>query len=70
VKSIGVKATGGGEFGGGIENAGDDHGDDEIALTAGLSIENGIEVQFAQGAENGAHVTVRARAPRRAGFAM
>src|SRR5580658_7883206 len=44
VKSIGVKAAGGGEFGGGIEDAGDDHRDDEIALTAGLRIDNGIEL--------------------------
>ena len=44
VKSIGVKATGGGELGGRIEDAGDDHGDDEIAQMARLRIENGVEL--------------------------
>ena len=61
VKSIGVKATGGGEFRGGIEDAGDDHGDNEIAPPAGLGIENGLELKLPQGAENGGNMTMGTR---------
>jgi len=55
-----MEAASGGEFGGGIEDAGGDHGNGEIALTAGTGIENSGELKFAQGAEDGGHVTVRA----------
>ena len=54
-----MKAAGGGEFGGGIEDTGADHGDDEIALAAGTGIENGGELELAQGTEDGGYMAVR-----------
>jgi hypothetical protein len=60
VKSVGMEAASGGEFGGGIEDACGDHGNGEIALTAGTRIKNRGDLKFAQGAEDGGHVTVRA----------
>jgi hypothetical protein len=38
VKGIGVKAPSGGEFGGGVEDTGHDHGDDEIAVAASTTV--------------------------------
>jgi hypothetical protein len=59
VESVGMQAAGGGEFGGRTENAGGNHGDDEIALPAGFGIDNRRELKFAQRAEYGGNVTVR-----------
>jgi len=58
VERVGVKSASGGEFGGRVEDAGDDHGEDEIALTAGNRVEDGIELEVAQTAEDGGGVTV------------
>src|ERR1035438_997580 len=55
-----MEAASGGEFGGGIKDAGGDHGQHKIALPTGPGIENRGELKFAQGAENGGHVTMRA----------
>jgi len=59
VESIGVKAASGGELRGGVEDAGGDHGDDEIAMAAGNRIEDGIELEIAQAPEDGRGVAVR-----------
>jgi len=47
VESVGVKTASGGEFGGRVEDAGEDHGEDEIALAAGTRIEDGIQLEVA-----------------------
>jgi hypothetical protein len=60
VESVGVEAAGGSKFGSGIEDAGGDHSQHKIALTAGMRIENSGKLKFAQGAEDGGDVTVRA----------
>ena len=62
VESGGVKAASGGEFGSRVEDSSDDHGQDEIAVAAGNRVEDGIELQVAQAAENSGGVTVRKRA--------
>jgi hypothetical protein len=59
VESIAVKPASGSQFGGGLDDAGDDHGDDEIALAAGNWIEDGIQMQVAQAAEHGGDMAVR-----------
>ncbi len=61
MESVGVKAASGGEFGSRIEDTGDDHGEHEIAGPAGLRVEDGIEVEVAQAAEDGGGVTVGKR---------
>ncbi len=43
-ESVGVKSASGGEFGSRVEDAGDDHGEDEIAVAAGTRVEDGIEM--------------------------
>jgi hypothetical protein len=62
VESAGVKAASGGEFGSRVEDSSDDHGQDDIAVAAGNRVEDGIELQVAQAAENSGGVTVRKRA--------
>jgi hypothetical protein len=59
VQSIGMKSASGGEFGCGVENAGDDHGQDEVAGAAGKRIEDGVELEVAQTAEDGGGMAVR-----------
>src|SRR6266851_5378884 len=59
---VGMKAAGGSEFGGRFEDAGDDHGDDEVALGATGTREDGFEKEAAEGAESGGDVAVRSRA--------
>jgi hypothetical protein len=49
----------GSELGGGFENAGDDHGDDQIALGATGAREDGLQNKAAKGAESGSDVAVR-----------
>lgn len=58
-KGVGVKAASGGEFGSRFDDAGDDHGNDEIALTGGRWVKDGIEMKIAQGTENGGDMTMR-----------
>jgi len=54
-----MEAAGGGEFGGGFEDAGDDHGDDQIAFGATGAREDGLQNEAAEGAESGSDVAVR-----------
>ena len=61
-ESIGMKGTRGGEFGGGLQNAGHDHGQDQIALAGGMPIDEPVEMQFAQSAEDGGDMAMRAGA--------
>jgi hypothetical protein len=58
VQGIGVQAASGGEFGGGVEDTGHDHGDDESAVVAGMGVEKGVELEVTQEAEDGGGVTV------------
>jgi hypothetical protein len=59
---VGMKAAGGSEFGGGFEDAGDDHGDDQVALGATGTREDGLQKEAAEGAESGGDVAVRSGA--------
>ena len=59
VEGIAVKPASGREFGGGLDDAGNDHGDEEIALAAGSRIEDGIQMQIAQATEDGCDMAVR-----------
>ena len=52
----------GGEFGGGRENAGHDHGHDQVTLRARRTRENGLQAESAQSAENGGDMAVRSGA--------
>jgi hypothetical protein len=61
-ESIGVKGASGGEFGGWFENAGNDHGQDQIARMAGMWIDEGVEMQTLESAEDSGDVAVRAGA--------
>ena len=55
-----MKGAGSGEFGGWFQNAGHDHGHHEIAIAVGMLIEEAIEMQVMQSAEDGGDVAVRA----------
>ena len=59
VECIGMKPAGGSKFGCGFDDAGNDHGDDEIALSARSRVEDGIQMQVAQAAEDCGDVAVR-----------
>jgi hypothetical protein len=58
-QSIGVKSARGGEFGGGFQNAGHDHGHDQIEFAAGMFVDESVELQLAEGAEDRGHVAMR-----------
>ena len=47
------------QFGGRVDDAGYDHGHDEIALSAGSGVEDGIQVQVAQATENCGDMAMR-----------
>src|SRR6204780_3521124 len=59
MESGAMKAAGGGKLGGRLDDAGNDHGDDEIALTTGSRVEDGIQFQVAQATEDGGDMAVR-----------
>jgi hypothetical protein len=59
---IGMEAAGGSEFGGRFEDAGDDHGDNQIAFRATGTRQDGFQKEAAEGAESGGDVTVRSGA--------
>src|SRR5450432_2180356 len=59
VECVGVESTSGGKFGGWIEDASGDHGDDEISRAARKRIENGIQLEIAQAAEHGSNMAMR-----------
>ena len=48
-----------GKFGGWLQNTSRDHGQDEIAIAVVMLIEEVVEMQLAQGAEDGGDVAVR-----------
>ena len=52
VEGVAMKAARRSQFGGRVDDAGHDHGDDQIALSAGRGVEDGIQVQVAQATEN------------------
>jgi len=56
-----MEAAGGCEFGARFEDAGDDHGDDQIAFGATGAREDGFQKEAAEGAKSGSHVAVRSR---------
>jgi len=62
VESVGMKSASSRQFGGRIKDASDNHGDDEIAFATGMRVEEGFQLELAQGAEDGGDVTVRKRA--------
>jgi hypothetical protein len=55
---VGIESARGGQFGGGFQDAGDNHGDDQIALGARGAGEEGFQAEAAQGAERGGHMAV------------
>lgn len=57
-----LEGAGIGEFGGRLNNARDDHGDDKVALGAGGAGEDRLQFEPAESAECGGDVTVRKRA--------
>ena len=59
VEGIAVKPASGRQFGSGLDDAGNDHGDNEIALAAGSWLEDGIEMEVAQAAKDSGDMTVR-----------
>ena len=59
VEGIAMKPASGSQLGGRLDDAGNDHGDDEIALTAGSRVEDGIQLQVAQATENRGDMAVR-----------
>ena len=61
-ESIGMKSARGGEFGCWLQYASRDHRQDEIAIAVGMLIEEAVEMQLAQSAEDGGDVAVRAGA--------
>ena len=58
VGGVGREPAGGGELGVGSEDAGDDGGEGEGALAAGLAVEGALEAELAAGAEDGGDVAV------------
>jgi hypothetical protein len=61
-EGIGVQGTSGGEFGGWFQDAGNDHGQNQVAMTTGLFIDERVEMQTLQSTEDGGDVAVRAGA--------
>jgi hypothetical protein len=59
VEGVAMKAARRSQFGGRVDDAGHDHGDDEIALSAGRGVEDGIQVQVAQATENCGDMAMR-----------
>ena len=57
-RAFGVQAAGGGEFGASVDDAGDDHGDDEVTLTGGGTSDEGMEGELAEEPEDGGDVAV------------
>src|SRR6516165_417791 len=62
MQSVGMQSTRGRQLGGRLEDAGHNHGDDQIALSTGARIEEGVELELAQRAENRGDMAVRQRA--------
>ena len=58
-EGVGVKPASGSQFGCRIYDAGNDHGDHEIALPAGSRVEDGIQLQVAQATEDRGDMAMR-----------
>ena len=58
----------GGEFGAGVDDAGDDEGDGEIAVPAGGAGDEGVEPESPEGSEDGGDVPVGEAAAAGEGF--
>jgi hypothetical protein len=58
-EGIGVQGTRGGQLGGWFEHAGHDHSQDQIEVATGMRVDEAVEVQAVQGAEDGGHVAMR-----------
>ena len=58
----------GGEFGAGVDDAGDDEGDGEIAVPAGGAGDEGVEAESSEGSEDGGDVPVGEAAAAGEGF--
>jgi hypothetical protein len=61
-EGIGMKSARGGELGCWLQDASRDQGQDEIAIAVGMLIEKAVEMQLAQGTEDGGDVAMRAGA--------
>jgi|SRR5208337_3357786 len=61
-EGIGMKGARGGKLGSWLEDAGGDHGDNKIAITVVVFVEEAVEMKAVQSAEDGGDVAVRAGA--------
>ena len=61
-ESVGVKSARGGKFGSRSEDTGGDHRQHQITIAVGILVEETVEMQFADGAEDGGDMAVRAGA--------
>jgi hypothetical protein len=59
VEGIAVKAASGSELGSGLDDAGHDHGDDEIALSAWSGVQDVIQVKVTQTTQDGGNMAMR-----------
>jgi hypothetical protein len=59
VEGIAVKAASGSEFGSGPDDAGHDHGDDQIALSAWSGVEDVLQVKVTQTTQDGGNMAMR-----------
>ena len=53
-----VQGASGGQFGAGVDDAGDNHGDDEIAPATGRTSDEGMQAELLEGAEDGGDMAV------------
>src|SRR5215469_5642148 len=56
-----MQPASGSQFGRWLDDAGHNHGDDEVSLTAGSRVEDGIQMQVAQATKDGGNVAVGKR---------
>ena len=57
-----VQGASGGQFGAGVDDAGDNHGDDEVAPATGRTSDEGMQAELLEGAEDGGDMAVRVAA--------
>ena len=57
-----VQTASGGQFGAGVDDPSNDHGDDQIALAGGGTSDKGMEAEIPEGAEDGRDMAVRGAA--------
>ena len=61
-RALRVQGASGGQFGAGVDDAGDNHGDDEIAPATGRTSDEGMQAELLEGAEDGGDMAVRVAA--------